>query len=189
MAQLSSLKPNEKNPRKISEARLAVLKRALSEFGDLSGFVYNRNTKRLISGHQRQKILPPDSEIVIERKFKKPTKTGTLAEGYIESGGERFSYREVSFDEIKEKQATIAANRGGGDWDDEILAEMFQDLSDFGADLDLTLFDEGERNEIFNPELNHDFMPGSEKDQSKLDEKKKAICPHCGEEFTVAGRQ
>lgn len=54
---LEDLKGNPKNPRKVTEAKLAQLKRSLEEFGDLGGVVWNRRTKRLVSGHQRLKGL------------------------------------------------------------------------------------------------------------------------------------
>lgn len=55
--QIRELKANPKNPRKISDSKLAMLKASVEEFGDLSGFVYNRRSKRLVSGHQKQKIF------------------------------------------------------------------------------------------------------------------------------------
>jgi len=138
---VADLKPNPKNPRKISEARLEMLKKAMEEYGDLGGFIYNRKTKHLIGGHQRAKVFEQNSEVVIENKYPKPTRTGTVAEGFVILHGERFRYREVSWDETKEKAATIAANKSAGDWDNNLLAEWFTDISDFGVDLDLTMFD------------------------------------------------
>ena len=58
--------------------------------------------------------------------------------------GERFKYREVSWDAATEKAANIAANKGGGDWDTELLSEWIKDLEALDFDLDLTLFDENE---------------------------------------------
>ncbi len=141
---LKDLAPNPKNPRTITEEKLAALKRALDEFGDLGGFVFNRRTKRLVGGHQRAKSLPQDSEVVVTRRFKKPTRLGTVAEGYVDVNGEAFKYREVDWNEIREKAANIAANKGAGEWDKALLGEWFRDL-EFAIDLDLTLFDESER--------------------------------------------
>lgn len=143
--EIKDLQLNPHNPRTITEKKLKMLQKALEEFGDLSGIVYNRKSKQLVGGHQRSKVLHPTAEIIIEQKFKKPTKTGTVALGYIQIDGERFSYREVSWDETKEKAANIAANRGAGDWDKAKLTEWMKDLGDSFMDLDLTMFDDIER--------------------------------------------
>lgn len=148
---LKDLKANPKNPRKISEEKLEMLKKALAEFGDLGGIVYNRTTKQLLGGHQRGKVLPPESEIVIEKTHKKPTKVGTVAEGYILVDGERFNYREVKWDAAKEKAANIAANKGAGEWDKGLLSEMLMELDTINFDLSLTMFDKKELEDTIVP--------------------------------------
>jgi len=142
---LSTLKPNEQNPRTITDEKLFQLKKALKEFGPLDGFVYNRKTEQLVSGHQRQKLFA-ESEITITKKYPKPSKTGTTKEGYVTIDGERFSFREVYWDLNKEKAANIAANKGAGDWDMPQLAEWMKELNSFDADFDtgLTMFSEEE---------------------------------------------
>lgn len=185
---LGSLRPNEKNPRKASDEKVEMLRHTLSEFGDLSGFVYNRKSKQLVGGHQRQKALPDDAKILITKKYDQPTKKGTVAVGYVLVRGERFAYREVEWGKAKELQANIAANKGAGDWDEKLLSEMMREIDGLDADLDLTLFDENERADLLVATREPNFEEGSEDDQGKLDEKKKAVCPHCGESFTVAGR-
>ena len=124
----SQLKPNPKNPRKITEEKLSQLEKSLKEFGSLDGFVYNRKTDRLIGGHQRQKIF----------------KDAKITQGKVHWQGHEFPYREVNWSEEKEKAANIAANKGGGEWDKEILAEWFTELRDVNFDLDLTMFDSSE---------------------------------------------
>lgn len=182
---IKDLKPNPKNPRTITEAKLEQLKKALAEFGDLGGFVFNRTTKMLVGGHQRAKIFGKDAEVVIEKTYKKPTKTGTVAEGFVELDGERFKYREVVWDEIKEKAANIAANKGGGEWDMPQLSEWLRDIDSYGFDLDLTMFDETDRGDLLVPTVTPNFEPGSEKEQGKLDtiDPIMCACPSCGMEF------
>lgn len=144
---VSDLIPNPENPRKVSAKKLATLKRSLEEFGDLSGIVFNRTTGRLVGGHQRREIL--DKRAKIWRKEKEITACGTVADGYIElSDGNKLTYREVAWDETKEKAANIAANKGVGEWDLPKLGEWLADLDKEGFDLDLTLFDEDERKEL-----------------------------------------
>ncbi len=43
--QIKDLKPAAYNPRKITDAQLARLKKSLEEFGDLSGIVVNVRTQ------------------------------------------------------------------------------------------------------------------------------------------------
>lgn len=147
---ISELAPNPKNPRTITDDKLTQLKKALLEFGDLSGVVYNRKTKQLVGGHQRTKLFDKETRVVITYQHLKPTKTGTLAEGYILLKGERFSYREVSWPKHREMAANLAANKGAGTWDLPQLGEWLKELSDFdvGIDLDLTMFDEDELKEF-----------------------------------------
>lgn len=147
---ISELTPNPKNPRKVTDQKLEMLKAALLEFGDLSGIVFNRTTNQLVGGHQRIKHIDPKGSVTIVRQFKKPTRTGTMAEGYVELQGERFNYREVKWPKHKEMAANIAANKGAGDWDLPQLGEWMKELGSFDVDLDLnlTMFDKDELKEF-----------------------------------------
>lgn len=144
--QVKNLSPNEHNPRKIQDHRLKMLKKAMARFGDLSGVVFNQKTKNLVGGHQRTKIFNASTPVTVLKKYSKPTKTGTVAEGFIELDNERFAYREVYWDANLEKAANIAANKQAGEWDQDLLATWMKDLSafDLDFDLDLTMFDEEE---------------------------------------------
>lgn len=192
------LTPNPKNPRTVTEAKLEQLKKALLEFGDLSGIVYNCTTKQLVGGHQRLKSFDADAPITITRKFKKATCTGTVAEGYVELRGERFSYREVAWSKHREMAANLAANKGAGEWDLPQVADWLKELGSFDVDfdMDLTMFEQPERHVVSehlraNP---NSFEPGDEDDQGQLDEKQSVflICPACSRaaeesKFRVAG--
>lgn len=145
---IGELSPNPRNPRKISSEKLKALQRTINEFGDLGGFVFNKKTKQLVGGHQRAKIFDSDAQIIIEKTYEPPTKTGTVSEGFIDLKGERFKYREVMWEESREKAANIAANKGAGEWDVSLLKEWFVELNDINFDLDLTMFDEEERKEF-----------------------------------------
>ncbi len=140
MAKLKDLAPNPRNPRKISKERLDMLKKSLTEFGDLSGIVFNRRTQQLVGGHQRQKALPPDAEIEITKLYSEPTPAGTVADGYAIIDGEHFKYREVDWDELKEKQANLAANKHGGEWDLPQLSEWLLELDHHNVDWDVVGF-------------------------------------------------
>lgn len=177
---LKDIKANPKNPRTASDDKLALLKKSLAEFGDLSGIVYNRRTKHLIGGHQRKDVLPPGSKIFLTKKYAKATKVGTVAEGHVDVDGERFAFRVVHWDPVKEKAANIAANKGAGEWDMDQLGEWMRELEGFGFDLDLTMFDGDERMGFF---TDANFKPGTEGDQGQLDAKAPIECPHCHKEF------
>jgi DNA modification methylase len=147
-----ALSPNKENPRSISGGKEKMLARSLAEFGDLGAVVFNRRSKQLVGGHQRIKVFPKDSEIEIVTTFKKPTKTGTVAEGFLRAFGERFPYREVDWDASREKAANIAANKGAGEWDFPALSKWLSELSADDFDLDLTMFDESERQALLSVE-------------------------------------
>jgi DNA modification methylase len=133
------------NPRTITSEKLSMLKSAMREFGDLGGIVFNKTTGRLISGHQRQKNLDPSWPIVKEAVT---DQTGTVASGYIDTPDGRFSYREVEWDEQKERAGNIAANQHGGEFDDDLLAQLMQELVETGYDMNLTGFDQAEIDEL-----------------------------------------
>jgi hypothetical protein len=182
---VKQLSPNPDNPRLVTPAKLEALKRSLAAFGDLSGFVFNVQTKRLVSGHQRVKALP-EGAIVIERRLAKPTKAGTLAEGYATVKGERFKYREVDWDPVKEKAASIAANRTAGDWDFPKLSGWLAELEENGLDVSLTLFDNIEIKDIKERvgAVRKALKSGVTSDKPKAAKTKKRIeCPDCGHRF------
>ncbi len=135
---LRELSGNPQNPRVIDADQKARLKKSLDTFGDLSGVVFNEVTRHLVGGHMRKGELPADSEIFIEEKFAIPTRTGTTALGYIVVDGEKFSFRQVRWDETMEKAAAIAANHHGGEDEPKQLAQWLLDLDTANIDLDLT---------------------------------------------------
>ena len=134
---ISDLKEAKYNPRVITKQRLENLHRSLNTYGDLSGIVFNRRTKTLISGHQRLSGLRSDPTIKTKIKTRPVEDSfGTVAEGWViaktESGIIRIPYREVDWsDKRSEKAANIAANAHGGDFDKDklsvILAELAKD--------------------------------------------------------------
>lgn len=147
---LSDLQANPRNPRKITQEKLKMLTKSMDEFGSLDGILYNRRTQRLFGGHQRQKV-DPSAEVTVTQQFDPPTKVGTVAIGYVISGEERYPYREVDWDEDKETAANIAANKGAGAWDLPELSSQMLDLDSKNYDMDLTMWDEQERENLIVP--------------------------------------
>ena len=148
MKKLGDLKHNPKNPRHITEGKLLLLKKSMDEFGDLSGIVFNVRSGQLVGGHQRQKVLSPDSKINLTESYLEPTSVGTVAVGHVIIDGEKFNYREVDWDDNKEKAANIAANKGAGEWDYPQLTDWMKELKDADYDLDNTMFDSDERDRL-----------------------------------------
>lgn len=93
---LADLKPASYNPRQIDPVAAQGLAASLSEFGDLSGIVWNKRTGNLVTGHQR-----------VEQLRKKKAK---LEDGAVIVAGERFPVRVVDWPLEKEMAANVAAN-------------------------------------------------------------------------------
>lgn len=137
---LSDVLNNPRNPRTISEEKKDALKKSLSEFGDLSGLVFNRTTGHWISGHQRNSVIPQDTEIQTDGK-----------RTFIEWSGNEYQVRIVEWDEVKERAAMVAANQHGGEWNFQMLVDELTYLDSKNIDLDLTGWLEKEREDLFAP--------------------------------------
>ncbi|MBF0522219.1 MAG: DNA modification methylase [Candidatus Omnitrophica bacterium] len=124
---VSEISPAAYNPRsdlQPGDAEYEALKRSIEEFGFIEPIVINKRTGRIISGHQRVKILIAQGVLEIEAVI-------------------------VDFSIEKEKAANLALNKIRGDWDKEKLAVLLDDLSklpDF--DIGLTGFDLPEISQI-----------------------------------------
>lgn len=138
---VSKINPAKYNPRKITDSQLKALKRAMEEFGDLSGIVVNMRTGNLIGGHQRLKNFDPAWQIC---KRPESDNVGTVAAGYIETPWGRWAYREVDWEDAKEKAANLAANKIGGEFDLPKLRDLLADIQASDIDAALTGFDSAE---------------------------------------------
>jgi hypothetical protein len=140
---ITDFSANPRNPRTITAPQLAALKKAMLEFGDLSGLVVNRESGHMIGGHQRVKILG-EAPVTVVHRFDPPTVRGTVAEGFVLYEGERYVYREVRWTTTKERAAMVAANKHGGDFDADLLDDLLSELRSESLDMELTGFDESE---------------------------------------------
>lgn len=130
----------ENNPRKITKKQFEQLSADLEEFGDLGGIVHDIESDQVISGNQRCRVLDLSKiQPIITEQFDAPTRTGTVAVGYVEWRGERFSYRAVRWTPEQCKAANIIANVAGGSWDWDILSNSWDAdlLKGVGFDDDL----------------------------------------------------
>lgn len=133
---IQDLRGDPKNPRTISKDEYAMLKRTLDRFGDLSGIILNTTTNELVGGHQRIKhFQSTNAQIEIAQRLEQPTKRGTVAIGFVILDGERFAYREVQWDKATQQAANIAANRIGGEFDVNLLAEVTYEIQQANPDL------------------------------------------------------
>lgn len=125
------------NPRKISKKQFSKLEETMNQYGDLSGIVHNLEDNQLISGNQRTRVFNlEDCQITLTETFDKPNKNGTVGYGYVEYKGERFNYRQVLWEEAKANKAMVIANKAGGEFDLDLLANLpqleLEDLKDIG---------------------------------------------------------
>jgi len=130
------IKPAQYNPRvdlKPEDAAYQKLKRSLNEFGYVEPLVWNQQTGNLVGGHQRFKVL-------------------------MEQGLETVDVSVVELSPEKEKALNIALNKIEGDWDEQKLAELLDELTKV-PDFDVTSsgFDQTEVNSLFDEHLSLDL--------------------------------
>jgi hypothetical protein len=118
---IDALKAAPYNPRRIDDASLAGLGVSLSEFGDISGIVWNQRTEHLVAGHQRLSAL--------RRSHGEGLR---LEDGVVVTpAGERFPVRVVDWSTEKEKAANLAANNPhlAGSFEAKGLEDLLADLN------------------------------------------------------------
>jgi site-specific DNA-methyltransferase (adenine-specific) len=111
------------NPRRIAPEQLAALRRSLRTFGVVEPVVANRRSGRIVGGHQRVRAAEAE-------------------------GIETLPVVWVDLDETGERQLNLALNRISGEWDEEKLGALLLELSEAGADIALTGFDDSELQKI-----------------------------------------
>jgi len=129
------MKQYHKNPRQITEKQMQQLTGNLSELGDLSGIVHDLNSDEIIGGNQRSKAFNIAlCEIELTHEADTPDEQGTVAHGFVVWKGKRYAYRQVRWTPKQCEKANVTANKAGGSWDFDILANEFDvaDLLDWG---------------------------------------------------------
>lgn len=89
-------------------------------------------------------------------------------------------------DDDHEKALNLALNKISGDWDNDKLAEVLEDLEDSDLDLELTGFDDLELTELLfenDIEYDDDISDSDLSENTSSKEVKRIICPYCGKEF------
>jgi len=129
------MKNYHKNPRQITEKQFRDLGKSLEDFGDLSGIVHDLNSDEIIGGNMRGRVFNiNDCEIEITHRNDEPDEQGTVAHGFVIWRGRRYAYRQVRWTPRQCEQANIQANKLGGGWDFDVLANEFDeaDLLEWG---------------------------------------------------------
>lgn len=121
--ELTRMNPAPYNPRKTlapGDAEWERLVRSIDEFGYVEVMVWNRRTGHLVGGHQRYNVLR-------------------------HRGVTRAQVSVVDLDEAREKALNLALNKVRGQWDQQALADLLNELGGL-EDFDVTLtgFDEDE---------------------------------------------
>lgn len=131
------MKHYHKNPRQITKKQFADLQDSLRRLGDLGGIVHDLTTDEIIGGNQRMDVFDlKNCQIEITERLDEPDEQGTAARGWVVWQGKKYSYRAVMWDDKTREEANIRANKAGGDWDFDILANNFEipDLLEWGFD-------------------------------------------------------
>lgn len=141
---VKDLKGAAYNPRVISDKRLRALQSSYETYGDLSGVVFNKSSRVLVSGHQRLKTLAGKKTRIVTTPH--VDSYGTVAIGHIEvqsdKGVSKIPIRIVQWSDKKvEMAANIAANAHGGDFDRDKLRAILAKLDDKTFDIELTGLD------------------------------------------------
>jgi hypothetical protein len=150
---LTATNKSAENPRKISGRRLKMLIDSLKQFGDLSGFIFNRRSGKLVGGYQRLTAFDDSAEVTITHALRKRDAVGTVAYGFVEMNGTRYSYREVDWDKNRERAANLAANKHGGEFDDELVAQVIRQLDTAAPESASIGFDTDEIAKLLNASL------------------------------------
>lgn len=177
---ITDLKPAEYNPRRISEEDYQKLKNSISTFGLVDPIIVNLKNMHIVGGHQRYDVLL--DEHMLDNDF--------MAElPMIRLGDVGFVFTDTSLsieDDAHEKALNLALNKISGDWDNDKLSMVLEDLNSSGLDLELTGFNEYELTELqFENDIEYDdnISESDLSENTSSKEVKRIICPYCGKEF------
>ncbi|MBR3000302.1 MAG: DNA modification methylase [Oscillospiraceae bacterium] len=128
---VKDLLPADYNPRKDlqpGDPEYEKLKRSIEQFGYVEPVIWNKQTGRVVGGHQRLKVL-------------------------IDSGITEVDVVVVDMNTEKEKALNIALNKISGEWDTDKLALVIADLQGADFDVSLTDFDPEELDDLFRDDV------------------------------------
>lgn len=158
-ANINDLISPDWNPRQITEEEMEKLKNSIKEFGYVDPIIVNQHNNHIVGGNQRYLAL------------------------------KELGYNEVEVlyinepDILKEKAMNIALNKISGEWDQDKLDVVLEEIQLSDIDITLTGFDEIEFTNLSEDEdyIIPDDEP--EYDESIADDIKTITCPSCGYEI------
>ncbi len=125
---VKDLIPASYNPRKDlqpSDGEYQKIKKSILEFDYVDPLIFNIQTKTIVSGNQRLKVLK-------------------------ELGYEQIEVNCVNLDQVKEKMLNVALNKVQGDWDEDKLKELLNEFVAFeNFDFEVVGFSDFETNDFF----------------------------------------
>lgn len=124
---IQQLTPAEYNPRvslKVGDPMYEKLLRSVEEFGYVEPIIWNEQTGNVVGGHQRLKILQ-------------------------QLGWSEVDCVVVDIPEIREKALNIALNKISGEWDEEKLILVLDEIIQDSDIIDLTGYDMPEIDKLF----------------------------------------
>lgn len=139
---ITDLKPAEYNPRRISDEDYQKLKNSISTFGLVDPIIVNLKNMHIVGGHQRYDVLL--EEHMLDNDF--------LAElPMIKLGDVGFVFTDTNLsiaDDDHEKALNLALNKISGEWDEQKLQPLLEELELSPIDIQLTGFSEPELEEL-----------------------------------------
>ena len=147
------------NPRQITDEELEKLKKSIKEFGYIDPIIVNEYNNHIVGGNQRYLALKELGYNEVEVLY--------INEPNIQ----------------KEKAMNLALNKISGDWDQDKLDIILEEIQLSDIDITLTGFDEIEFTNLSDDE--EYIIPDDEPeyDESIADDIETIICPSCGYEI------
>ena len=150
---ISEIKANPDNPRKIDKGKLDLLKKSIKDFGkmmELRPIVINENNM-ILGGNQRFEAI-------------KSLGLTEIPDNWIK--------RADGLTKDEQKQFIIKDNNNFGEWDFDLLNEWDSGLlAEWGLELHSWVSGDTNLDAFF------------EVDNSETNEKESKVCPHCGKEL------
>lgn len=134
---ITDINPADYNPRKISNEDYQKLTQSIKTYGLVDPIIINLNDNTVIGGHQRYDVL---MDMYINNEIDKELSLLKLGDvGWV------FTDDSLNVqDENYEMALNLSLNKISGEWDDDKLAVVLEDLEVNGFDVELTGFDSEE---------------------------------------------
>lgn len=131
---ITEIVPADYNPRKISSEDFERLTESIKTFGLVDPIIINLNDNTVIGGHQRYDVL---MDMYMNKELDKELSVMKLGDiGWV------FTDDNLNVeDENFEKALNLALNKISGEWDNEKLSLLLNELEVSGFDVELTGFD------------------------------------------------